>query len=181
MTATPCSGANCDGFYRGTANLGWEGSKMFVFEFDMPDDSATVTPAIWALNGQVVRSAQYGCNCRGMGGEGGCGEIDLVENLVDADHSQGISEIYVRGPPSYVCVAMVLTLALTRLGQSFKGATGTGTGNFFARPTTDKAVFGVIFDVKTDQITIQKVTVVTFYLLLTRVGPVLTMAAYSSL
>ncbi|EIN09943.1 hypothetical protein PUNSTDRAFT_52080 [Punctularia strigosozonata HHB-11173 SS5] len=133
MTATECNGSNCEGFYRGTSNLGWAGSKMFVFEFDMPSDSDSVTPAIWALNGQVVRSAQYGCNCRGEGGEGGCGEIDLVENLVDADHNQGISEIY-----------------------SFKGATGTGTGNYFARPTTEKAVFGVIFDVKTDQITIQK-------------------------
>lgn len=28
---------------------------------------------------QVVRTAQYGCNCRGMGGNGGCGEFDIVE------------------------------------------------------------------------------------------------------
>lgn len=28
---------------------------------------------------QVVRTAQYGCNCRGAGGNGGCGEFDIVE------------------------------------------------------------------------------------------------------
>jgi len=93
MTGTQCTSKNCAGFYRGTANLGWAGSKMMVFEIMMPQNTS-VTPAIWILNGQVVRSAQYGCNCRGMGGQGGCGELDLLEVLTSGNPQQAISEIY---------------------------------------------------------------------------------------
>lgn len=62
----------------------------------MPTDPSGVTPALWLLNGQVMRAAQYGCNCRGEGGNGGCGELDILENLdaAGADPDQGISEIY---------------------------------------------------------------------------------------
>ena len=46
------------------------------------------TPSYWILPGQVLRSSQYGCNCRGMGCDGtykgGCGELDVVE-LVGGD------------------------------------------------------------------------------------------------
>ena len=72
MTATECDGTNCAGFYHGTANLGWAGSKMVVIDYNMPSDPTNL-PASWGLNGQVVRAAQYGCNCRGVGGDGGCG------------------------------------------------------------------------------------------------------------
>ncbi|KAH9851094.1 putative TOS1-like glycosyl hydrolase-domain-containing protein [Lenzites betulinus] len=137
MTATPCSSdAPCTGFSRGTANHGWAGSKFFVMTFDMPASSdATKVPAIWALNAQIVRAAQYGCNCRGVG-PGGCGEVDLLETLAadGANPNQAISEIY-----------------------SPKGATGSGV-NFFARPTTGKVTYGVIFDVQTDSIAIQRYT-----------------------
>ncbi len=49
----------------------------------MPNDS-TVTantnlPALWFLNGQIVRANQWGCNCRGVGAQGGCGELDIAE------------------------------------------------------------------------------------------------------
>ena len=132
LTATPCDGTNCDGFYRGTANLGWADSKMIVIDYEMQPDPQNL-PAIWALNGQVVRAAQYGCNCRGMGGAGGCGEIDIAETLV-ANSPQAISEIY-----------------------SFKGATGLGNNNWFPR-TGDRMTIGVIFDVKTDQISILHLT-----------------------
>ncbi|KDQ50866.1 hypothetical protein JAAARDRAFT_62898 [Jaapia argillacea MUCL 33604] len=138
MTSTACSSSSpCSGFSRGTANHGWAQSKMFVLEFDMPSTtSSSQPPAIWALNAQVVRAAQYGCNCRGMGSPGGCGELDILENLPSpANVNQGISEIY-----------------------SFKGATGTGNGNYFPRPTNGKVIYGVIFDVKTDQIAIQRWT-----------------------
>jgi len=131
MTAQDCTASSCDGFYRGVSNLGWADSKMFVVEFDMPTSGST-PPALWALNGQVVRSAQYGCNCRGEGGDGGCGELDILEVIAGADQSQAISEIY-----------------------SFKGATGTGSGNYFPRPASGTATYAVIFDVKTDQIAIQ--------------------------
>ncbi|KAI8970981.1 putative TOS1-like glycosyl hydrolase-domain-containing protein [Trametes punicea] len=135
MTAEACSSSNpCAGFSRGTANHGWSGSKFFVFTFDMPPASdASQVPAIWALNAQIVRAAQYGCNCRGTGPKG-CGELDILETIAGTDVNQAISEIY-----------------------SPKGATGTGN-NFFARPTSGKATYGVIFDVQTDSIAIQHYT-----------------------
>jgi len=137
MTATTCAEATCDGFSRGTANLGWAGSKMIVTTFDMPPSTdPSNVPAIWALNGQVVRAAQYGCNCRGEGSPGGCGELDILETLsASGDNvNQGISEIY-----------------------SFKGATGSG-GNYFPRPTSGLVTYGVVFDVQTDTIAIQQYT-----------------------
>ncbi|KAH9851102.1 putative TOS1-like glycosyl hydrolase-domain-containing protein [Lenzites betulinus] len=134
MTAQTCADSPCDGFARGTANHGWADSKMLVATFDMPPaQDASKVPAIWALNAQVVRAAEYGCNCRGVGSPGGCGELDILETLVGADPTQGISEIY-----------------------SVKGATGSGSANFFARPTAAKATYGVIFDVETDSIAIQR-------------------------
>lgn len=133
MTGTTCQEGNCDGFFHGTANEGWAGSKMFVVDFEMPEDSSSL-PAIWALNAQVVRAAQYGCNCRGMGGNGGCGEIDIAETLT-ANSPQAFSEVY-----------------------SFKGATGTGDKNFFARPSGGRASIAAIFDVKTDAISIVRLS-----------------------
>ncbi|KAL1945363.1 hypothetical protein VTO73DRAFT_2214 [Trametes versicolor] len=136
MTAQTCADSPCDGFARGTANHGWAASKMLVVTFNMPSSSdASKVPAIWALNAQVVRSAEYGCNCRGVGSPGGCGELDILETLVGADPNQGISEVY-----------------------SVKGATGTGSAAFFARPTADKVTYGVVFDVQTDSIAIQRLT-----------------------
>ncbi len=133
MTGTTCASGSCEGFSRGTANEGWAGSKMIVIDFEMPEDPSSL-PAIWALNGQVVRAAQYGCNCRGMGGDGGCGEIDIAETLV-ANSPQAISELY-----------------------SFKGATGTGDGNYFPRPSSGRATIAAIFDIKTDAISIVRLT-----------------------
>jgi hypothetical protein len=134
---------NCNGFFRGAAHKGWAGSKLFVLEFAMPAIAGSdVTPAIWALSGQILRSMQYGaCNCRGMGGgidargrvQGGCGELDILENLQQGDHNKGISEIY-----------------------SFKRtATGTGSDNWFPRPLGGRATYAVLFDVASDSIAIQ--------------------------
>lgn len=106
---------------------------MIVIEYQMPADPSSL-PAIWALNGQVVRSAQYGCNCRGMGGSGGCAEIDIAETLT-ANSPHAISEIY-----------------------SFKGATGSGDNSWFPRPFDSHAVLAAIFDVETDAISILRFT-----------------------
>ena len=134
MTAESCKSAACSGFSRGTANHGWAGSKFFIFTFDMPSaTSPSSTPAIWALNAQIVRAAQYGCNCRGVGSPGGCGELDILETIVNQDPNRAISEIY-----------------------SFKGATGTGSNNFFPRPTGERVTYAVVFDVQTDAIAIQR-------------------------
>jgi hypothetical protein len=86
MTSTLCTGTtdgtDC-GFSRGLALHGFKGdsagSKIFVTKFRMP--IGNVTPAYWVLPAQVVRSSQYGCNCRGEGGAGGCGELDVAEVL----------------------------------------------------------------------------------------------------
>ncbi|KAI0919195.1 hypothetical protein AcW1_003345 [Taiwanofungus camphoratus] len=136
MTASTCDSSDpCDGFSRGTANHAWAGSKMFVVTFDMPSSSnPSNVPAIWILNGQIVRSAQYGCNCRGTGATG-CAELDVLEVLTGSNPDQAISEIY-----------------------SFKGATGTGSNNYFARPTSGQVTYGVIFDLETDSIAIQRYT-----------------------
>jgi len=134
MSGESCTSGTCDGFVRGAANKGWADSKMFVIEFSTPPpDGTDNTPAIWALPGQVMRSAQYGCNCRDEGGQGGCGEFDIFEVLQAGNHNQGISEIY-----------------------SFKGATGTGSNNFFARPTSRSEIYTVLFDVATDQIAVSR-------------------------
>lgn len=66
--------------YKGFAG----GSKIFVFEFEMPSDGTTGfnadMPAIWLLNAQIPRTLQYGaasCSCWSTG----CGELDLFEIL----------------------------------------------------------------------------------------------------
>ncbi|OZJ01694.1 hypothetical protein BZG36_05367 [Bifiguratus adelaidae] len=132
MTDKPCSSKlPCRGFARGTANHGWAGSKLIAIELEAPyggNDGSS----IWALNAQVVRSAQYGCNCRGMGSPGGCGEIDLMETLVSGNTSRAFSEIY-----------------------SFKGATGTGSNHWWDRPV-QCTVFIAIFDVEKDLIQLMR-------------------------
>ncbi|KAF1782783.1 protein of unknown function DUF2403, glycine-rich [Phytophthora cactorum] len=59
---------------------GWNGGKKaFVTEVKMPKGKMPDQPAIWMLNAQVMHSNQYGCNCRGIGPVGGCGELDIAE------------------------------------------------------------------------------------------------------
>eukprot|EP00898_Chlorokybus_atmophyticus_P007685 jgi/Chlat1/7918/Chrsp68S07355 len=125
MTGQACTGSAC-GFFRGVGQRGWagnaKGEKMFVLRLRMPKAGGTDTPAVWLLNAQVPRSAQYGCNCRGMGGDGGCGELDIMEVLTDPSRkSQCISQIY-----------------------SFKGSTGTGA-HYFIRPVNKAVTVFVVF------------------------------------
>ena len=131
MTANPCTKDSCEGFYRGTANQGWADSKMIVIDYNMPSDPSSL-PAIWALSAQILRSAQYGCNCRGQGlGADGkiCPEHDIAETLT-ANSPHAISEVY-----------------------TYKGATGSGDNNWFPRPTSGRATITAIYDMKTDTIT----------------------------
>jgi hypothetical protein len=130
MTSTKCTASTCPGFSRGEAMVGWGGSKLLVVEFDMPSTSSDKPPAIWALNTQVVRSAQYGCNCRGLGSIGGCGELDIFEVFTSSPANQSYSELY-----------------------SFKGTVGSGS-DFFPRPTGGAVIYATLFDMKTDSISI---------------------------
>lgn len=74
---------------------------------------------IWLLNGQVVRTAEYGCNSRDIGGNGGCGELNVAE-VIPENKEMLMSTIY-----------------------SFKGSRGTSP--VVPRPTDGRVVFVVIF------------------------------------
>ena len=127
MSANLCQGtgdgSEC-GFYRDVGMHGWkgaaDGTKIFAVKMRMPVGSKT--PAYWILPAQVVRTAQYGCNCRGMGGAGGCGELDVAEVLSSEDAMAATTTIY-----------------------SFKSVKNGG-GSTFQRPAMASAVFVVIFD-----------------------------------
>ncbi|POM59826.1 putative GPI anchor protein [Phytophthora palmivora] len=85
MTEKQCGvDAECEGAYDtdGTAFQGWTGSKkIFLTKVSMEECGAPNVPAIWMLPDQVTHSGQYGCNCRGKGPAGGCGELDIAEVL----------------------------------------------------------------------------------------------------
>lgn len=80
MTEKKCEKDTCKGYFDENGYEGWNGGKkMFVTKVQMPQGAKPNQPAIWMLNSQIVRSNQYGCNCRGMGAKGGCGELDIAE------------------------------------------------------------------------------------------------------
>ena len=123
MTGVPC-GPEC-GFTRPVAMKGWAGAdKIFITKVQMPMDGSVNIPAIWILHADIVRTAQYGCNCRGMGTEGrwkgGCGELDVAEVLW-TNLNKVTSTVY-----------------------SFKGA--IGVGEYADRPVSNNIVYVTIFD-----------------------------------
>jgi len=128
MSSVDCTPSLCPGFIRGVGKQGWTGDacgeKMFAFKVLMPHDTTGSNnndmPAIWLLNGQVVRANQWGCNCRGMGGAGGCGELDIAE-ILSTGSEQCTSTLY-----------------------SFKQS--IGASDYFQRPTTVPTTFVVVFD-----------------------------------
>lgn len=60
-----------------------------------------------------MRTAQYGCNCRGAGGNGGCGEFDIIEAVIGVNYSD-----------------MLFTTV-----YDFKGTGAPGHGKYFLRPS----------------------------------------------
>jgi len=126
MSAVDCTSTLCPGFNRGVAKVGWQGNncgeKMFAINVIMPHDTSNNVPAIWFLNGQVLRTNQWGCNCRGMGAAGGCGELDIAEVIPGSNVDQCTSTLY-----------------------SFKQSLGAGT-NYFSRPVTSAVTYVIIFD-----------------------------------
>ena len=143
MSASPCQGtgdgSEC-GFYRDVGLHGFrgsaDGSKVLAVKLRMPVGS--VTPAYWILPAQVVRTAQYGCNCRGMGGAGGCGELDVAEVLSSDDAMAATSTIY-----------------------SWKSVRN-GNGSTFQRPALASATFVVIFDGAGGTIALRRLDANTF-------------------
>jgi hypothetical protein len=142
MGSVPCTGTtdgtDC-GFSRGLALHGFKGdaagSKIFVTKLRMP--LGNVTPAYWILPAQVVRSSQYGCNCRGQGGQGGCGELDVAEVL--------------GGSTANPAHPMQATTTI----YSFQGVTNGGE-SYFQRPVYETATFVVIFDAPSRSIAMRR-------------------------
>lgn len=130
MSDVDCTPTLCPGFIRGVGKQGWSGNecgeKMFAIKVLMPHDTTGSNnndmPAIWLLNGQIVRANQWGCNCRVMGSDGGCGELDIAE-ILQTGSEQCTSTLY-----------------------SFKQSLGTPA--YFQRPTSVPTTFVVVFDAR---------------------------------
>lgn len=110
--------------------------KAIVFEVTMPTPtdppylsvSQNDVPAIWLLNKRLfTEGAQYGCNCRGVGDPGGCGELDVAE-VIPSNKGSVITQIY-----SY-----------ERQSNMDNGAT------VGARPTSQTATYAAIFRTYTE-------------------------------
>ncbi|KAG7378672.1 hypothetical protein PHYPSEUDO_009777 [Phytophthora pseudosyringae] len=97
MTENQCGvDVECEGYYDtdGTAFQGWTGAKkIFLTKVSMEECGAPNVPAIWMLPDQVTHSGQYGCNCRGKGPAGGCGELDIAE-VLEKDTSYVATHFY---------------------------------------------------------------------------------------
>ncbi|EEY55896.1 uncharacterized protein PITG_20615 [Phytophthora infestans T30-4] len=126
MTENKCGvDVECEGAYDkdGTAYQGWTGGKkIFVFKVSMADGGAPNVPAAWLLPDQVTHSGQYGCNCRGKGPAGGCGELDIVE-VLEKDTSYVATHFYF-----------------------YKGKYNPGNDQFAKRPTDGPATYVTIID-----------------------------------
>jgi len=131
MSSVNCTNQSCAGFTRPVALEGWQGNecgeKMFAFEVSMPHTNRTPPlnnydlPAIWFLNGKVVRTNQWGCNCRGEGAAGGCGELDFAEAV-----------------PNSPNISLYATL------YSFKQSLGSSA--WFNRPVSSYLTFVAVFN-----------------------------------
>lgn len=95
MTSKKCSEGSCKGYHDEMGYHGWGGGKkLFVTKVKMPQGSSPNQPAVWMLNAQVLRSNQYGCNCRGMGAKGGCGELNIAEVIETNDARDKVTTHY---------------------------------------------------------------------------------------
>ncbi|CAH0486728.1 unnamed protein product [Peronospora farinosa] len=80
LAGEKCTKETCEGYFGDNDHAGWKGSLMvFVTEVIMFKGPTVDRPALWMLPASVMHSGQYGCNCRGMGPKGGCGELDIAE------------------------------------------------------------------------------------------------------
>ncbi|KAF1810645.1 hypothetical protein P152DRAFT_366171, partial [Eremomyces bilateralis CBS 781.70] len=130
MSDKECNG-DCGFVREGTvAYHGWGGaSKIFVAEFDMPDDGSSGfnmnMPAYWHLNAKISRTAQYnGCSCWPK-----CGEFDVAE---------------------------VLDSGNNRCKSTLHGFKSGGNSDYFERPTSGAVTYVVVYD--DDNITIKEVS-----------------------
>ncbi|RLN89608.1 hypothetical protein BBJ28_00015540, partial [Nothophytophthora sp. Chile5] len=126
MTETNCADEDgCLGYYDDMGFHGWDGGmKMFVTKVMMPTGTSVNLPAIWMLNAQVVRASQYGCNCRGSGSVGGCGELDVAEVIETNTAQDKVSTHY----------------------YFYDGDVSPGGDNYASRPTDSAVTYVTIID-----------------------------------
>lgn len=126
MANTSCdSDSGCNGYYDSRGYHGYGGGKkMFVTKVMMPTADAVNLPAIWLLNAQVVRSNQYGCNCRGSGSVGGCGEFDIAE-VIETNTAQDKVSTHI---------------------YALEGTYPSSGDNWAARPSTSAVTYITIID-----------------------------------
>ncbi|KAL3666013.1 hypothetical protein V7S43_008807 [Phytophthora oleae] len=126
MTENKCGvDVECEGAYDtdGTAFQGWTGGKkIFLTKVSMEEGGSPNVPAIWMLPDQVTHSGQYGCNCRGKGPAGGCGELDIAE-VLEKDTSYVATHYYF-----------------------YDGTYNPGNDQFAKRPTSGPATYVTIID-----------------------------------
>ncbi|KAG2780074.1 hypothetical protein JG687_00006972 [Phytophthora cactorum] len=126
MTENKCGvDVECEGAYDtdGTAYQGWTGGKkLFITKLSMEEGGSPNVPAVWLLPDQVTHSGQYGCNCRGKGPAGGCGELDIVE-VLEKDTSYVATHYYF-----------------------YDGTYNPGNDQFAKRPTDGPATYVTIID-----------------------------------
>lgn len=130
LQASECYGSDC-GFHRGRGLHGWAGAqggaKIFVSKVNLPHGGQNDAPAIWAMHASTVRTSNYHvsqCNCRGVGYNGGCGEVDIAEV---------VSEKY---EPMEVGTTV----------YSYKGAIGDAGSYRFERPVDKDAIYATIYN-----------------------------------
>ncbi|CAK9440401.1 uncharacterized protein LODBEIA_P45010 [Lodderomyces beijingensis] len=75
--------------------------KMFLFEFQMPNETHSPwdvanynMPAIWLLNAQIPRTAQYSNNVNCSCWRSGCGEFDIFEIMNQTEYTHLYSTIH---------------------------------------------------------------------------------------
>ncbi|UNI23509.1 target of Sbf [Purpureocillium takamizusanense] len=108
------------------------GNKVFLFDFQMPLHQASRNdfngdmPALWALNANIPRTAQYGgCSCW----KTGCGELDIYEVLAPGD---------------------------TKCKSTLHAAHAGGSSDYFARPVDRPVKIAVVFSAKESAVAIHR-------------------------
>lgn len=130
LQASECQGDAC-GFYRGMGLHGWAGAqgggKIFVSKVSFPHGGGSDSPAIWAMHASAVRTANYHttqCNCRGVGYNGGCGEVDIAEVVTEKSSPMEVeTTVY-----------------------SYKGAIGDAGVYRFERPVDKDTIYATIYN-----------------------------------
>ncbi|RMX63660.1 hypothetical protein KXD40_008922 [Peronospora effusa] len=145
LAGEKCTKETCEGYFGDNDHAGWKGSLMvFVTEVIMFKGPTVDRPALWMLPASVMHSGQYGCNCRGMGPKGGCGELDIAEVIETNPQGDKLSTHHYFFNGKVLC---------------------PGGDNFFDRKYNESTTFITIIDDASAMIKIVEVATFDFHLL----------------